>query len=151
MRIKDANTLRKDLAQFPVCKGGRSGAVSSIFISIINAIDKMPEIEVVPLEEYKALEKRVRELEKQLSDVSSSPFDGCMSQKEYFHGETDCERRERWVLIFENPMPSIVGGRRYRWKCTGCGAGIETKELRPPAEHRCYICGACMDWGVSDG
>ena len=130
---------------------GRRDSYKAKFDALCKAVDNAPEIACVPIAEYEKLEQRVRELEKRLSDVSTSPFDGGMSQAEYFKGETDCKRRERWVLVPMDTTFALVGGVRYRWKCTGCGAGIETEELRPPAEHRCYICGACMDWGASDG
>ena len=127
---------------------GRRDSYKAKFDALCKAVDHAPEIACVPLAEYEKLERCVRELEKQLSDVGSSPFDGGMSQRQCFEGETDCKRRERWILSFSKRR-GICDFEHY-WRCSGCNAHIKTDDLRPPSEHRCHNCGACMDWGNNE-
>lgn len=122
MRIKDANYLQKQLAKFPHSE-------NSAFGMIIAVINKMPEIEVVPLEEHEALVQRCRELEKQLSDVGSSPFDGGMSQAEYFDGE----RRGGW---------SWPTGHDNRHTGATCGACNRFVKQPGTLWIYCPLCGA---------
>lgn len=142
MRIKDANTLREDLAQFPVCKGGRSGAVSSIFISIINAIDKMPEIEVVPLEEYKALERRFRHL---MQSEYIASFDAVDHSGKYKRDISEAGKfpasvqRERWLHV------GRTAGRNF-FRCSGCACVVFSKDDNPDFP-QCPECFAMMDGG----
>lgn len=90
MRIRDANILRKKLAdhlEWIRGNGGGKSALAQCIEVIVNAIDDIPEETVVPLEQYEALKQRAAELRNQLSAVSSSPFDGGMTQAQYFSGE----------------------------------------------------------------
>lgn len=125
---------------------GRKDSYKAKFDALREAVDNATAIEVVPYGEYKALELRVRELEKRLSDVGSSPFDGGMSQKQYF-GETDCKRRAKWECI--------ETGKVYKvWACTVCGQKLLLSSEEKPHYEKYRFCGRCgakMDRGVSDG
>lgn len=140
MRIKDANILRMKLRnEIAVLQLIGRRAQANTCKKVIREIEGMPEIEVVPLEEYEALERRFRELEKRLSDVESSPFDGGMSQAEYFNGA----RRAVW--LFDGRM-----AERNFFKCSECGCTTFTKESEPNFP-QCPDCGRAMNGGVSDG
>jgi hypothetical protein len=73
-----------------------------------------------------------------------------MEKEDTRNGETGYKRRAHWFLV-PGDLKHVLVGKKYRWICSGCGAGIDTEELRPPTEQRCYICGALMDGGGSDG
>lgn len=103
--------------------------------SLLNTIKEaaFPDFCMICKTESEPLEQRIRELEKRLSDVGSSPFDGGMSQKEYFHGETDCKRRGGW---------SWPSGHDNRYNGATCG--VCNRFVKQPGTLwiYCPLCGA---------
>lgn len=118
---------------------GRKDSYKAKFDALSKAVDNATAIKVVPYGEYKALEQRVRELEKRLADVNSSPFDGGVSQAEYFNGA----RRAVWLFAGRTDERNI-------FKCSECGCTAFTKESEPNFP-QCPECGRAMNGGVSDG
>lgn len=135
MRIKDANYLQKQFKKFPHSKG-------SAFGLIIDVIDKMPEIEVVPLEEYEALERRFRHL---VSNEYIASFDAVDHSGKYKRDISEAGKfpvsgqRERWLHV------GRTAGRSF-FRCSGCACVVFTKENEPEFP-QCPECFALMDGG----
>lgn len=147
MRIKDANILRKRLAEHLEWirgNGGGKSALAQCIEVIVNAIDDLPEEKVVPFDEYEALLRRFRHL---MSNEYIASFDAVDRSGKYKRDITDAGKipgvkRERWLHVGRN-------ADRNFFRCSGCACVVFTKEEKPEFP-QCPECFALMDGGVEN-